>query len=118
VSLVASCLAHRERMFWQAAWSCWVHTSACQPCEAMAGDPDPTGWRCRYCGARLAYESGGRLWSFTGRGHHWEHTGQTCGPWSGGWEYIDDNWTDKCPVSPTFLHHVGPLRFTGVKHAG
>jgi hypothetical protein len=72
----------------------------------MAGEPDPEGWQCRYCGVRLVHESGGRLWSFTGLGCHWEHTGQTCGPWSGGWEYIDDNWTSQCPVSPTFHHET------------
>jgi hypothetical protein len=110
--LAASCLAHHEPVFWQPPWGCWVHTAGCQPCEALAGEPDPTELHCRYCRARVQEDEAGRLWEFVNRGHRWAQTGRTVAEgsaWSGGWEYIDDSWSDKCPVSPTFHHEVTAL---------
>jgi hypothetical protein len=96
-------------MFWMPPWKRWVHAAGMRPCEAMAGEPDPQALSCAYCGARLQPDGAGRLWEFTGRGHHWEHTGQTVAEgsvWSGGWEYVDDNWTDWCALSPSGFHEV------------
>lgn len=41
--LTASCLAHKREVFWQPPWSCWVHATGCQPCEALTGEGDPAG---------------------------------------------------------------------------
>jgi hypothetical protein len=98
-------------MFWMGPWKQWVHTGM-RECEAMAGTGDPTALHCRYCGAQVDPDGAGRLWEFVDRGHHWEHTGRTIAEgsvWSGGWEYIDDSWSDRCPVSPTFHHEVTSL---------
>jgi hypothetical protein len=105
-------------MFWMSQWECWVHTAGCQPCTAMEGEDDPTELRCRYCDARVQPDGGGRLWEFTNGGHAWVHTGRTVAQgsvWSGGWEYADRSYSDKCPVSPTFRHEFAPLRSAGVR---
>jgi hypothetical protein len=107
--LQASCLAHRERVFWQPLWSCWVHTE-CRPCEALAGEPDPTELCCRYCGASAEVDGSGRLLVHAGKGlGRWERQGDGLVRWA------DESYSSKCPVSPTFHHETEPLRFTGVK---
>lgn len=81
----------------------------------MEGESDPTALACRYCGAAVEPDGAGRLWEFTGRGHRWVHTGRTVAQgsaWSGGWEYTDDSYSDKCPVSPTFRHETGQMSRT------
>lgn len=111
----ACCLLHRRLIFWHHDFRQWVHTN-CYPCESMEGEPDPTGWSCRYCGTRLAYEGGGRLWALVpeaDRHPYWEKwTEYVWQPPREKYRWHEDAWTDKCPISPTFRHHVGPLRFT------
>jgi hypothetical protein len=103
-------------MFWQPIWGYWVHSAGVRPCESMKGEPDPEFLPCRYCGARLAVDGGGKVWSLVpeaSRNPYWAR--DTVYVWQpprvrDTWH--DDAWTDKCPVSPTFLHEVTPLRFT------
>ncbi len=114
--LTATCLAHRERVFWQHTWSCWVHSAGCHPCDSLVFEPDPVELLCRYCGVRLDADGASRLWALVpeaDRRSHWEKwTEYAWQPPREKYRWRDDAWTDKCPVSPTFLHHVGPLRFT------
>lgn len=95
--LSASCLAHRERVFWNPYFGQWTHTSS-RPCEAMAGQPDPTELRCAYCGQRTEVDGAGRLWTYlpdsTGR---WEYL-------DGHWRWFPERWTDACPPAPGGLH--------------
>lgn len=105
--LTASCLAHRERMFWQPVRDCWVHAAGCQPCESMEGQADPAELRCRYCGARLEVDGPDRLVTLVP---------ETEGEWvrqpDGRLFWHRDPWVSKCPISPTFRHEVSRLRFT------
>lgn len=87
--LSASCLAHRERVFWHPWFGAWLHTS-CAPCEAMAGEPDPTELRCVYCGQRVEVDGAGRLWSYS------PDTGRCGAPGT--------SWTAACPGAPGGLH--------------
>ena len=99
--LTASCLAHKREVFWQPPWSCWVHATGCQPCEALSGEGDPTGLRCRYCGVSTQADGAGRLWSLAGAGlGHWGRLENGLLRWQ------DECWTAKCPVSPTFHHEI------------
>lgn len=83
--LAASCLAHRERVFWHPWLGAWVHTS-CSPCEALAGEPDPTELRCAHCGQRTDVDGAGRLWTYHPEG--------------------GEHWRAECAASPEGLHSV------------
>lgn len=101
--LTASCLAHRREVFWNPYFTAWVHL-ACDPCEALAGEADPTELRCRYCGARTEIDGAGRLWTFAGKGlGYWARLENGLLRWR------DECWTDRCPVSPAFTHEVRRL---------
>jgi hypothetical protein len=121
--LTASCLAHRERMFWMSQWGIWVH-GALKPCEAMEGEADPTELRCRYCGVRLEPDGAGRLWAHSHPGAgHWVML--PCGRHPEGCECVgrlkrwkDTSYREDCPISPTFHHEVTSMHFTGVKQTG
>jgi hypothetical protein len=110
--LAASCLAHRERVFWHPEFGQWVHTN-CYPCDALAGQADPTELRCRYCGARVETDGPDRLVSYVP---------EAAGTWvrqpDGRLFWHRDPWLPKCPISPTFHHEVTRMRFTEVKQAG
>lgn len=96
--LTASCLAHHREVFWQHPWKLWVHAAGLEPCGALAGQPDPTLLACRYCGARLEIDGGGKLWSHVPDAPgHWDTA-----TWPHAWH--DDKWTRECPLSPTYQH--------------
>lgn len=103
--LTASCLAHRERVFWQPVWDCWVHAAGVKPCEALAGQADPTALHCRYCGARVQVDGPDRLVSYRP---------ETEGTWEeqpdGRLQWRRNPWLSDCPISPTFHHAVTSLR--------
>jgi hypothetical protein len=106
--LRASCLAHHATVFWHHQFNEWVHTD-CHPCEALAGEPDPTELHCWYCGAAVQLDGGGRLLEFLP-----DEPGQW-GQADGRWVWHDNKWTQECPVSPTYHHEDRSLSLTRVK---
>jgi hypothetical protein len=70
----------------------------------MAGEPDPTELRCRYCWARVQIDGAGRLWEYRpDAGGGWERQEDGLLWWR------DDAYTDRCPLSPTFAHQAEPM---------
>lgn len=109
--LTASCLAHRGEVFWNPYFRAWVHLS-CAPCEALAGEPDPTLLTCVYCVQRTEIDGAGHLWTHVPDAPgHWEEV-----PAPERWRWHDDKWTDRCRAAPSGLHE--PLVLTGSQADG
>jgi hypothetical protein len=95
--ITASCLVHHARIFWHYQFKAWVHTS-CHACDALAGDPGPDPVLCRYCGAKVDVDGGGKLWEFLPDAN---------GQWvleDSRWHWVDLHWSERCPASPSGTH--------------
>lgn len=103
--LTASCLAHKREVFWQHPWRMWVHAAGLEPCDALAGQRDPTELPCRYCGQRTEIDGTGRLWTYVPDAPgHWAELDMPGSPLHGRPVWRDDKWTRDCPLSPTYGH--------------
>lgn len=96
----ASCLAHRERVFWNPYFAGWTHVAG-TPCTAMADEPDPTLLTCAYCGQRTEVDGAGRLWTYEPDAPgHWDVTP------AGAWYWRSAAWNGRCVTSSTGEHEV------------